>query len=100
MTIGTELIDYDSAEHFRDPEAQAELLADAVEQGDAGYLAHAIGIIARARGMTDLEKQTGMKRQALYRALSKDGNPTLETLLKVLGPLGLALSIVPATSRG
>ena len=47
-----ELLDFDSAEHFRDADAQEELLRDAIEQGNAGYLAHALGIIARARGMT------------------------------------------------
>jgi probable addiction module antidote protein len=95
MTI--DLIPHDSAAYFRDnPEAQAELLADAVEQGHAGYLAHAIGVIAKARGMTAIEKETGMKRQALYRALSDTGNPTLDTLLKVLSALNLKLTIEPS----
>jgi probable addiction module antidote protein len=93
-----ELLPYDSTEYFREhPDAQEELLADAVEQGHAGYLAHAIGIIARARGMTDMQEKTGMKRQALYRAFSESGNPTLETLLKMLDALDLKLKIEPAT---
>jgi probable addiction module antidote protein len=89
----TELINYDSADEFRTPEAQAELLADAMESRDAGYIAHALGIIARARGMGQLATDTGMKRQALYRALSKGGNPTLETLVKVTDALGLQITI-------
>lgn len=93
-----QLIAYDSADHFRDPEAQDELLADALASGDHHYIAHAIGVVARARGISDVAKATGIKRQALYRAFSRDGNPTLETLVKVTDALGLRLSIghVPA----
>lgn len=91
--MAIKLLDYDSAEHFRDPEAQGELLRDAIEQGEAGYLAHALGVIARARGMTQLERDTGMKRQALYRALAVDGNPTLATVMKVVKALGLEIKI-------
>jgi probable addiction module antidote protein len=91
--MALKLIDYESADHFRSPEAQSELLADAVESGDVGYLAHALGIVARARGMTQLAQDTGIKRQALYRALSKDGNPTLDTVLKVTKALGLQMTI-------
>jgi probable addiction module antidote protein len=92
-----ELLPYDSVEYFREhPDAQEELLADAVAEGHAGYLAHAIGIIARARGMTDMQNKTGIKRQALYRAFSESGNPTLETLLKMLDALDLRLKIEPA----
>ncbi len=87
------LLDYDSADHFRTPESQGDLLADAVESGDAGYLAHALGIIARAQGMSQVALDVGMKRQALYRALSKDGNPTLDTLFKVIKALDLRLTI-------
>lgn len=93
-----ELLPHDSVAFFRDnPEFQEELLADAVEQGHAGYLAHAIGIIARARGMTDMQEKTGIKRQALYRAFSESGNPTLETLLKMLDALNLKLKIEPVS---
>lgn len=92
-----ELIDYDSADHFRAPEDQAELLRDAIAQDDAGYLAHALGIIARAQGMSAIAEETGMKRQALYRTLSTQGNPTLDTLLKVTRALGLQMKIEPIT---
>jgi probable addiction module antidote protein len=96
MTI--ELTRFDAAEHLTDPEDQAELIADAIASGDAGYISHALGVIARAHGMTQVERDTGMKRQALYRALSKEGNPTLETLLKVTKALGLKVSIEPAAA--
>ncbi len=79
---------YDTAE------AQEELLNDALASGHAGYIANALGIIARARGMSGLAAETGVKRQQLYRALSEDGNPTLETLTKVINALGFRLSAV------
>ncbi|KKC24839.1 addiction module antidote protein [Sphingomonas sp. SRS2] len=92
------LENYDSAEHFTDPAAQDELIRDAIEQGDAGYLAHAIGIVLRANGMTKAQSDTGMKRQALYRAFSQAGNPTLDTFLKALKSAGLEITIKHATA--
>ena len=94
MTI--ELSRFDAAEFLTEPEDQAELLADAVASGDAHIVAKAIGIVARARGMSDLASATGIKRQALYRTFSEDGNPTLETMLKVLPALGLRMRIEAA----
>lgn len=80
------------APFYDSEEAQAELLNDALASGHAGYIANALGIIARARGMSGLAAETGVKRQQLYRALSEDGNPTLETLTKVIGALGFKLT--------
>jgi probable addiction module antidote protein len=59
---------------------------------DPAYLAHAIGEVARAKGMTRIARKSGLAREALYRSLSKDGNPELGTVLKVLRVLGLRLS--------
>lgn len=87
---------HDSAEFFQTPEAQDELLADAIESGDAKYLAHALGVIARARGMSAVQKEAGVNRQALYKALSSDGNPSLETIMKVLKALNLRMTIAHA----
>jgi len=94
MTI--ELSRFDVAEFLTEPEDQAELLADAMASGDAHVVAKAIGIVARARGMSDVASATGIKRQTLYRAFSEDGNPTLETMLKVLPALGLRMRIEAA----
>ena len=80
------------APFYDSEEAQEELLNDALASGHAGYIANALGIIARARGMSGLAAETGVKRQQLYRALSEDGNPTLETLTKVISALGFRLS--------
>ena len=81
------------APYYDSEAAQEELLNDALATGHAGYIANALGIIARARGMAGLAAEIGVKRQQLYRALSEDGNPTLETLTKVIGALGFRLSV-------
>jgi len=83
---------FDAAEYLDTPEAQAELLSDAFATGDAGYIANALGIVARARGMTSVAKEAGVTREALYRALSPDGDPRLSTLLGVTKALGLKLN--------
>ncbi|MBN9433383.1 MAG: putative addiction module antidote protein [Bosea sp.] len=74
------------------PESQLELLADAFESGDAGYITQALGVVARARGMTDIAREAGVTREALYKALSADGDPRLSTLLGVARALGVRLS--------
>jgi|SRR5690606_31534418 len=86
-----ETIPFDAAEFLDDEASQAELVADAFESGDAGYIAHALGIVARARGMTQVARDAGVTREALYRALSQDGDPKLSTLLGVLKALGISL---------
>ena len=82
---------FDPAKYFDTPEAQERLLDDALDSGDAGYVAHALGTIARARGMSSIAEQTGLSRQALYAALSENGNPTLDTVLKVARALQVKL---------
>ena len=89
----TDTTPFDAAEYLADADDQDALLAEASASGDPAYLAHALGVVARARGMTDLERETGMKRQALYRSLSRNGNPRLDTLFKVAGALGLKVRI-------
>jgi len=88
-----ELTHFDAAEHITEPEDQAELLADALATGDAKVIAGAIGIVARARGMSDIARETGMNRQQLYRAFGKDGNPTLSTVMAVLKALDLRMTV-------
>lgn len=95
-----ELSDFDATKYFKGTEAQAELLADASESGDAAYIRHALDIVARARGMTKVEADTGIKRQALYRALGEGGNPTLDTLTKVARSLGYRVRIEPIAKDG
>ncbi len=73
-------------------------LQDAFASGDATEIAEAIGIVARAQGMTTLASEAGMSRETLYRTLSAKGNPTLSTLLAVLKALGFKLSGVERIS--
>lgn len=82
---------FDAAKYITEPEDVAELLSDAFESGHAPYIANALGIVARSEGMTKIAARTGINRQALYSALSESGNPTLETLLKVMAALGMRL---------
>ena len=82
---------FDGAQYFTTPESVIDLLNDAFESGHVPYIANAIGVAARSEGMTKLAAKTGVNRQALYTALSENGNPTLETLLKVLAAMGVRL---------
>lgn len=91
MRTGIKVVD--TATLFKTDEDQIHLIRDALASGDAHYIAHALGIVARARGLTDLERETGMKRQTLHKALSTKGNPTLETILPVLKALNLQLDV-------
>lgn len=70
-----------------------EYLKAAMAGSDARQIASALGDVARSKGMTEIAKKSGLGRQALYNALSENGNPTLETLIAVLNALGLELSV-------
>ena len=89
---------FDAAEYLDDPQSQAEVLADAFESGNAAYIANALGVVARARGMSAVAKEAGVTREALYRALSESGDPKLSTLLGVAKALGVKLSAKPLVS--
>jgi probable addiction module antidote protein len=88
-----ETMPFDAARYFTTEADQTELLADALKTGEAGYIAAALGTIARAQGMTKVAQDAGVTREALYRSLSKDGDPRLSTILGVLKSLGLQLSV-------
>jgi probable addiction module antidote protein len=87
---------YDSAAYLETAEDVALYLEEAFTDGDPALIAHALGVAARANGMTEIAKQAKLSRESLYRALSKDGNPELSTLIKVLHALGLRISVVSA----
>ena len=91
-----ETIPFDAAKYLDTPEAQAELLSDAFETGDAKYIANALGVVARAHGMTQVAKDAGVTREALYRALSPDGDPRLTTFIGVMKALGIQLRASPS----
>ena len=73
------------------PRLQAELISEAFATGDPKFIAHALGTVARARGMTVVARESGVSREALYRALSEKGDPRLSTLTNVLSALGFSL---------
>ena len=87
---------FDAAEYLTSEEAQVELLKDAIEEGDPAYIAHALGVVARARGVSEFARETGLSREAIYKAFKPGGNPTLETLTKATKALGLKLTLVAA----
>lgn len=89
--MATKTIAFDAAEHLGSVRAQIELLTDAFETGDAGYIAKALGVIARARGMSEVARGAGVTREALYKALSEDGDPKLTTVIGVIKTLGFRL---------
>lgn len=83
---------YDPAEALTSDEAIDLFMKDAFESGDAGYIAHALGVVARAKGMSKIAEETGLAREALYRSLASDGNPTLKSMLTIMHALGLELT--------
>ena len=90
---------YDVAEHLRTPEEMAAYLEACLEeaQGDAAFVAKALGDIARAKGMAQVARDAGLSRESLYKALSGDRSPGFDTILRVVHALGLELH---AEARG
>jgi len=82
---------WDPAEHLESEEDMAAYLEAALEDGDPALIAAALGDIARAQGMSQIARKTGLGRESLYKALSPDGNPEFSTVLKVVRALGLRL---------
>jgi probable addiction module antidote protein len=93
--MATKTKPFDVTKFLDDDETIAAFLTDALDTGNPAYINRAFGDVARARGMTDIAKQTGVKREALYRALSETGNPQLTTMMQVIKAMGLRLSVVP-----
>lgn len=84
---------FDPANYLKTEEDIFYYLEAAMEGNDPKHIARALGDVARSQGMTEIAKKTGLGRQALYTALSENGNPTLDTLTSVLGALGLELTV-------
>ncbi|GEN29696.1 putative addiction module antidote protein [Halovibrio variabilis] len=93
--MNDKIYDYDPAAALESEEAIAVFLADALETGDSTYIAKAMGVVARAKGMTELARETGLSREQLYRSFSEQGNPTLKTMLAVMQALGVDLTVRP-----
>ena len=84
---------YDVAEHLRTTEEMAAYLEACLEEanGNAAFIAKALGDIARAKGMSQVARDAGLSRESLYKALSGERSPSFDTILKVIGALGLKL---------
>lgn len=98
MTLKT--IRWDSAEHLQTGEDIAAYLDAVLEENDPALVTHALGVIARAKGMSQIARETGLGRESLYKALSSEGNPEFATVLKVIKALGLQLHATPGSNAG
>ena len=89
----TKMSRYDVADHLRTPKEMAAYLEACFEEadGDAAFVAKALGDIARAKGMSQVARDAGLSRESLYKALSGDRNPDFETILRVMSALGIKL---------
>ena len=87
---------WDATEHLKTEEDMAAYLEAAIEDGDPVVISAAIGDIARAKGMSQIARETGLGRESLYKALSPGGNPEFATIIKVVRALGLKFHIEAA----
>lgn len=89
---------YDSADYLETPEDIAAYLDAVMEEGgnDPAYVSRALGVVARARNISQLARDTGMSREGLYKALSGEGNPSFATVAKIAGALGLRITFEAA----
>ncbi|MFC7400029.1 addiction module antidote protein [Chelatococcus sp. GCM10030263] len=94
--MGVKTTRWDVTEHLDSSEAIAEFFEAVLEEGDPALLAAALGDVAKARGMTQISRETGLSRESLYRALSNEGNPELATVMKVMKALGVRLAALPS----
>lgn len=84
---------FDPAEFLDDEEEIEGYLQDAFETNDPAFIADALGVVSRAKGMAKISDDTGLGRTSLYKALNKDGNPEFHTILKVISSLGYKINI-------
>ncbi len=90
--MAEQILPYDTADYLDSEEAIEIFMADAFATNDAGYIAHALGVVARSKGMSQIAKDTGLSREQLYRSFSERGNPTLKTALAFIQALGLQMT--------
>ncbi len=89
--MSEKLTTYDPAEDLCSDEAIAVFVEEAFKSEDADYIVHAVGVVARAKGMTQIANEAGISRKQLYRSFSENGNPTLKTTIAVMKALGIEL---------
>jgi probable addiction module antidote protein len=88
----TRLTTHDPAEDLSSDAAIATFMVEAFGSEDPGYIAHALGVVPRAKGMAQIARQTGLSREQLYRSFTDNGNPTLKTNIAVMKALGIELT--------
>ena len=92
---------FDAADYLDSVERQVAYITAALETGDANFVRDALGIVARARGMGEIAKSSGLNRESLYKALGETGNPEFSTVMRIVRAMGLTLSARSAeTTRG
>jgi len=90
---------FDSAEYLDSDKAVSAYLEEAFATDDPAFVAKALGTVARARGMTQIAKKSGLTRESLYKALSVEGNPKFRTIIRVMNALDVRLAVRPASTR-
>ncbi len=90
---------FDVADYLENEADMAEYLSEALALEDPAYFQHALGAVARAKGMATIARKSGLGRQSLYKALSESGNPEFSTVMKVLGALGIRISATPMEEK-
>ena len=93
-----DLPEFDMAEHLDSDQAIADYLTIVMEENDPGELTHALGVIARARGMSEVARAAGLTREALYKALRPNSQPRFDTIARVCTALGVKLVAQPAAA--
>ena len=92
----TKTTPYNTADYLDTPEMIAAYLDAVLEDGDPALITAALGSIAKAKGMSEVSRTTGLGRASLYKSLSENGNPEFGTVLKIIQSLGLRLTVLPA----
>ncbi|MCX8905272.1 addiction module antidote protein [Vibrio parahaemolyticus] len=93
QVASSSLLTFDPAEYLDSPEAIQAYLDEAAQTCEPAFIADALGVVARAKGMSDIAKQAGLSRETLYRTLSTKGNPNLKTLIPIINALGVTLTL-------
>lgn len=99
MTSIKEMPRFDAADYLSTPEARADYLAAALEEGDASEIRRALNTVVRSLGMTSVAEAAGLGRESLYKALGENGNPEFATVLKLMRAMGLKLSALPIEAK-
>src|ERR1700722_19271608 len=95
----TQTTPYDSSEFLTSNEAISAYMEEALSSQDPAFITQALGTIARARGMSQIAKKSGISRESLYKALSAEGNPEFSTVIRVMQALGLRFSVTSSEPR-